>query len=113
MSDYYRIILIPDREEAPSEERDSQAHFLFHGDRSQISAIRNTLLKAGFPVVEKNIYPGFTKENEKEYRKALALLYKKELLGGGINGVLLYNTVFAPKMISLTAKNQSSSNQSH
>lgn len=54
---------------------DSRAYYTFDGDLQQMGTIYVVLLNAGFPVVHQDVYPGFARDKEDEYVRALRFLF--------------------------------------
>jgi hypothetical protein len=60
---------------ALSDLSDNRAYYLLTGDLSQMGTMLGVLQRAGFPVVRSNVYPGFAKGQEDEYKRALQYLF--------------------------------------
>lgn len=60
---------------------DNRAYYIFDGDLNQMGIIYTTLLRAGFPVVKNNVYPGFPKNQEDKYKEALKYLFENRIEG--------------------------------
>jgi hypothetical protein len=54
---------------------DNRAYYTFGGDLGQMGTIYRRLQEAGFKVVKSNVYPGFPREAEEEYKRALEYVY--------------------------------------
>lgn len=61
--------------------KDNRAYYTFGGDLCQMGIIKRELQEAGFLVVQNDVYPGFPKDQEDEYKKALAYIFKKRIEG--------------------------------
>jgi hypothetical protein len=60
---------------------DDRAHFLFHGDLSQMGLIYEALHSAGFAVVRRGVHPGFAADQEAEYQRALEFIFHARITG--------------------------------
>lgn len=60
---------------------DDRAYFVFEGDLNQMGIIYARLLWAGFRVVKSDVYPGFPRDQEEEYIKALRFLFDNRVEG--------------------------------
>lgn len=60
---------------------DNRAYYTFGGDLNQMGLIFRRLADAGFPVVKSNVYPGFPRDQEEEYKRALRFVYEHQVEG--------------------------------
>lgn len=60
---------------------DNRAYYIFSGDLSQMGRIETFLRSHGFPVVKRDVYPGFAKEHKDEFVRALKLVFEHRLDG--------------------------------
>jgi hypothetical protein len=60
---------------------DSRAYYTFDGDLNQMGQIYAFLLGRGYPVVKSNVYPGFPRDAEETYKRALREVYQSRVEG--------------------------------
>lgn len=60
---------------------DDRAYFVFQGDLNQMGILYARLLEAGFPVVKSDVYPGFPRDQEEEYIRALRFVFDNRIEG--------------------------------
>lgn len=76
-----RFSFAPGALSALSGRDDDRAHYIFLGDLSQMGQIEMFLRAHGFPVVKRDVHPGFAKEHKETYVRALKLVFEHRLDG--------------------------------
>lgn len=66
---------------AMSNRNDNRAYYTFGGDLNQMGLIERYLRSRGFAVVKSGVYPGFPRDAEKEYIRALREVWENRVEG--------------------------------
>lgn len=62
-----------------AQKHDTRAYYTLDWDLHQIGVMRKFLNSQGLRVVSNNVYPGFEKEREEDFKNALQLLYQNRI----------------------------------
>lgn len=60
---------------------DDRAYWIFEGDLNQMGIIQEVLKAVGFDIVKNDVYPGFPKDQEEEYKRALRFIWDYKIPG--------------------------------
>jgi hypothetical protein len=81
MSDRIGFGIAPGAFVSLSNREDHRAYYVFDGDLSQMGTIETHLRAAGFNVVKTDVYPGFPKDQEEEFVRALKYVFDNRIHG--------------------------------